>query len=145
MSDSRQSSSYTPAHTKLGISLLPVLSLISAIPFALFVRSFIQEGPRSRDWNPAWAGESIVMATGIGLGLIVTSPFISAWMIQRLRTSGFWRKVGVVMASAGAWAIGTTLLWGATLLVHGLWVRDLGKFREALAFDQILGGLLGVM
>jgi hypothetical protein len=145
MSDSRQSSPLTQSQTKLGISLLPVLSLISMVPFALFIRSFIQEGPGSRDWNPAWAGESIVIATGISLGLIVTSPFVSMWMIKRFQQPGFLRRAGVLSASAITWAIGTVLIWGATLLVHGLWVRNLVKFREALAFGQILGGLLGVM
>ena len=145
MSDPKKVPALTPAKLNQGFAMLPLLSLIALIPFTLFVRGFIQEGPRIRGWNPAWAGESIVMATGISLGLVLSSPLISRWMINRFEKPGFWRRAGIVFASASGWAIGTIFLWGATLLVHGLWVRNLVKFREALSFDQVLGGLIAVM
>ena len=135
----------TIANRNKGLALLPLLSLLALIPFSLFVRDFIHKGPRTRDWNPAWAGESIVMATGISLGLVLSSPLISRWMINRFEKPGFWRRAGIVFASASGWAIGTIIVWGVTLLVHGLWARNLVQFYEALAFGQILGGLVAVM
>ena len=93
MSDSKKPT-HTLANRSKGLALLPLLSLLALIPFALFVRDFIHEVPRTRDWNPAWAGESIVMATGISLGLVLSSPphftlddqsFREAWFLAQGR------------------------------------------------------------
>ena len=50
-----------------------------------------------------------------------------------------------MFASASGWAIGTIIVWGVTLLVHGLWAGNMVQFYKALAFGQILGGLVAVM